>query len=297
MEKQKLIMSLSLKPIALTTADYPVALKAALGYEKQLFVSFSPHTDLGRIEVLNVNSGVVNYNVADNAQLSDVPQELMMFLEEAHNFGGSDVVVSIPVVYDDLTTATVTGTLTIPAYANNQSRNFPQGFGCQIAHNAAKKVKSINWGGISIAATALALGAKLRIIGMPSLDASSGGTFNKIGYRVSLNYDPKIPIPTAVQDGRDLGACIKAGEIAIGSLEISAKNPSDMDSLKRYLGRDVTGWVKEVKEDKLHVQNIFFLGLYMSAKPNIGESVEPEVWNATAMYRYTSFIVAGGAGQ
>lgn len=288
-------MAGSLKPAALTVAQYPMALKPSVGYEKQLYVSFDAHADLGFLDIVAVNSGVSTQSVPDNQQLSSVPQELLAMLDESAYLGTADLVLTIPVVYADDTTGSGTATFKVPTYSQDQTRNFEKGHGVQVDLNAAKKVKSVTWGSITVVAAADAIGARVRLIGCPTLDPTSSGTFKKIGLRTQLNYDPKIPMPTAIQDGRDKGAYIKAGEIEIGTLEISAKPVTAVDGLQRYLGRRVTGWVKDVKEDKLHVQNIFFFGLYMSAKPTIGESIEPETWAATAMYERTPFIPAAGA--
>jgi hypothetical protein len=130
------------------------------------------------------------------------------------------------------------------------------------------------------------------LFGVPSLDATINGTFRKIATKVSLNYDPQVPMPTAIQDGREKGKYIKSGEIEIGSLEITAKIPSGADGLARVNGRPVTGWVQELKEDKLNTQNILLLGLIMTAKQKNGESVDPSSLDATAMYEVFAFILA-----
>ena len=282
---------MSLKPVDLAVADYKVALKPTLGYEQQLYVSTQPTTELGTIEVVAPNSGTYTPNQADNLNLAAVPQELLVMLNSGDLDLGSALTVTINGL--DSNNAAVTGVAVFqpPVYSADQSFGFQRGWSHEATTTVTpgKKFKSILSVSVGYAGAAL---PQLRIFGVPSLDASAQGTFRKIATKVTLNYDPQVPMPTAVQDGREKGKYIKLGEIEIGSLEITAKIPSGCDGLARVNGRRVTGWVKELKEDKLNTQNILMMGLVMTSKQKNGESVEPSTLDATAMFEAFATIFA-----
>lgn len=280
-----------LRPNDLTSLQYKMALKPSLGYEKQLLVSTQSHTDLGVMVVKAVNSGVYTPNVADNLALADLPQELLLTLD---NDVSGDAAAVITVVGTDQNDSALTGIATFepPGYAQDQTYGFPKGWAQQVVtSDATKKFKTVT----SVTATTASaawVDAKLRMFGVPTADDTVNGTFRLIGTKTTLNFDPKTPMPTAIQSGRDKGAYIKPGEIEIGNLEITAKIPSGSDGLARVNGRRVTGWIREMKEDKLNTQNIFILGLIMTSKEKNGESVEPSTLDATSMYEVYAFILA-----
>lgn len=280
---------MSLKPADLQVADYAVALKPLVGYEQQLYATTDPHTVLGTLAVVAPNSGTYTPSVADNANLQNIPQELAVFLTGDVILGSA---CTVTVNGLDSNNAPVQGVAVFqpPGFAQDQTFGFPRGWGHELTTTVpGKKFKSI------LSVTPTYAGTQLPqfiICGLPTLDNTVNGTFRKIATKVSLNFDPKVPMPVAIQDGRDKGKYIKSGEIEIGNLEISAKIPSGCDGLARLNGRRVTGWVQELKEDKVNTQNILFLGLIMTAKQKVGESVEPSTLDATGMYEIYGFIMA-----
>jgi hypothetical protein len=275
-----------IRPATLAAADYPVALKPTLGYEQQLYVSTGTTTELGTFEVVAPNSGVYTANAADNANLAAVPQELMAMLEGDVNCGGTDLVLTVTGLDQSAAALTATATFSVPAYSSFTERVFPKGFAVEVIPTVDGKLFSVITN-VSIASAAAATGVKVTLFGVPSLS-----TYRKIGCKVSMNYDPKVPLPHAVQCGRDLSAFIKAGEIPVGSLEITAKIPTFSDGLARINGRRVTGLIKEIKEDKIDTMHIFLVGLIMTAKAQTGESVDTATLNATAMYEDIGIILA-----
>ena len=282
---------MSLKPTNLAVTDYPVALKPTLGYEQQLYTSPQAHTVLGSLDVVAPNSGTYTLSVPDNAMLAVTPQELFMALDADADLGTADLVVTV--VGTDQNNAALTGTCTFtpPGHAQDQSHAFPRGWAQEVTATAGKKFKTIT--GISVVTdAAIASTPRIWLIGIPSLDSSSSGTFTKLATKVKLNYDPAVPIPTAVQDGRRKGAYIKKGEIEVGKAEITAKIPGPADGLARVNGRRVTGWIQEKKEEKLVTQNIFLLGLVLGAKAETGEGAEPMTLTGEALYEVFAFIVA-----
>ena len=279
-----------LRPTPLTAQQYGLATKPGLGYEQQLFVSTQQATNLGVLLCAGANSGVYTASVADNATLLGAPQELLCVLDTDIADSG-DIVLTVTGTDQTSAALTATATFTPPGYANEQSRVFPKGYAVEIVPPVDGKLfKTIT--NISIACTALAQYAKFKIIGVPSI-----ASYTKIGLKMQLNYDPKVPMPTAIQDGRDLGRFIKAGNIDIGALEINVKVPSNADGLARYNGIRVTGLIKEVKEDKVGTMNIFFTGLIMTSKAKVGEDQSPNQLDATAMYENIGFVLAPGVGQ
>ncbi len=279
-----------LRPTALTTGQYKLATKPGLGYEQQLFVTTQQSVVPATLLCVGSNSGIVTADVSDSAALLATPQELMCMLD-------TDLGDTAPVVLSftgtDSTGAALTGTATFtaPAYAQDQSVVFGKGYAVEIVPTVDGKLwKTIS--NITIVATAAATYTQFKVVGLPSLSA-----FKKIGLKVSLNSDPKAPVPVAVQDGRDKGKYIKLGDIEVGTLEISGKVATSADGITRYNGVRVTGLIKEVKEDKLNTMNIFITGLIMSGKNKVGEDAVPNTIDTTAMYENYGYIMAGGAGQ
>lgn len=282
---------MSLKPADLVALQYPVALKPAVGYEQQLYVSTQGYTTLGTIEVVAPNSGTYTPNVADNAELALVPQELLVMLNGDIDLGGLPLTVTVNGLDSNSSPVTGSATFQPPGYAVDQTFGFPKGWSHEVTTTgqAGKKWKQVLSVSINYAGTAT---PEILLIGFPTLDFTSAGTFTKIGTKVSINSDPKVPMPTAIQDGRDKGAYIKPGEIDIGTFDITAKVPDGADGLARINGRRVSGWLREMKEDKLNTQNIFLCGLIMTSKSKIGESVEPNTLDATGMAEKYAFIMA-----
>lgn len=280
-----------LKPTDLTQSQYAVALKPALGYELQLYVSQQPATNLGTIEVVAPNSGTYTPNVSDNLVLAGVPQELLVALNRDVDLGGQALTVTVNGT--DSTNAPCTGIAVFqpPAYAQDQSFAFPARWAHEVTTTgqAGKKWKAVLSVSIAYAGAAT---PEILLLGMPSADFTSQGTFVKIGTKVNIDYDPKVPMPTAVQDGRDKGKYIKTGEIEIGKLEITAKSPDAADGLQRINGRRVTGWLREAKEDQVNTQNIFVGGLIVTVTASAGESVEPFSLKGTGMFETISCVLA-----
>ena len=57
----------------------------------------------------------------------------------------------------------------------------------------------------------------------------------------------------------------------------------------------MTGLIKEIKEDKLDTMHIFILGLIMTSKATVGESVDPATLAATAKYEDIGIVLAPGS--
>lgn len=285
---------MSLKPADLAAADYKTALKPQLGFEQQLLVSTQQYTELGTIEVVAPNSGTYTANVADNVQLALVPQELAVVLNTADIDLGAPLTVTVNGL--DSNSAPVTGVAVFqpPAYAQDQSFGFQRGWAHEATTlgAAGKKWKQILSVSIAYAGSPGTTIPELRIFGLPPLDNSSAGTFRLIGTKVSLDFDPKVPMPTAIKDGQDNGKYIKPGDIDVGKLTISAKIPSGADGLSRVNGRRVTGWVRELKESRLPTQNIILMGLIMTSKQKNPEGQDPATLDADAMYEVIAFILA-----
>jgi hypothetical protein len=281
---------MSLRPTSLTAQQYVLATKPALGYEQQLYVSTELACTPGSLLVAGVNSGVYTPSVADNAILNGEPQELMCVLTTQLE-DSANVVLTVTGTDEDNNALTGTATFAPPAYAQDQSVTFPKSWAVEVIPGTEGALwKTIT--NVSIVCTGLAQNAAFNIVGVPSISS-----YKLIATKVSLNYDPKAPLPTAVQNGRDLGAFIKAGNIDIGNLEINGKVPTSADGLQRYNGVRVTGLIKEVKENQVGTMNIFLVGLIMTAKAKVGEDQTPNTLDATAMYEQIGFILAGGVGQ
>jgi hypothetical protein len=275
-----------LRPKDLQATDYTVALKPTLGYEQQLYVSTGVAIQPGVFSIQALNSGVYTASVADTAALAAAPAELLAVLETELNGGASDTVLTV--TGTDSTGAALTGTATfsVPAYSQFTDRVFPKGFAVEVIPTVDGKLwKTIT--SIAVAGDALATGATVALFGVPSLS-----TFRQIGAKTQMNYSMKVALPHSVQVGRDMSKFIKAGEFPEGAMEFTAKIPTFSDGLARINGRRVTGLVKEIKEDKLDVMHIFFMGLIMTSKPTVGESVDPATLAAEAKFEDIGVVLA-----
>jgi len=262
-----------------------MALKPTLGYELQLYVSTQQSVEPAQFLVAAANSGVLTPSEADLATLAAAPMELLAELEDDVDCGGSDMVLTV--TGTDANNAPLTGTATfkVPAYSSFTERVFPKGYAVEVTTASGNPFATIT--SVTVACAANAAGTNIALFGVPALS-----TYRLIGCKTQLNFDPKVPLPHAVQCGRDLSAFIKLGEIPEGTLDVTAKIPTFSDGLSRVNGRRVTGLIKEVKEDKLDTMHIFLMGLIMTAKATVGESVDPATLSAAAKYEDIAIMLA-----
>jgi len=278
---------MSLRPNLLTTTEYPVALSPAQGYEQQLYVSKEAYSNPGKFELVAVNSGVATMSNADQAQLAATPQRLLAMLDNDAR-GNGPLVLTVTGTDQDNAPLSGIATFSPPGWSNDASYGFPKGWAEEVFATAGKKFKTIT--NIAVTADAGWLGNRLQLFGVP--DPAEAGKYVLIGCKTQLNYDYKVPMPYAIQCGRDKGAFIKEGDIPVGAAEITTKIPDASSGLVRYNGGRVTGLIKDLKNDKLHVQNIFLLGLTITVKSNFGEGEDPATLTGTAMYEELGFVLA-----
>jgi hypothetical protein len=283
-----------LRPPDIAVGNYPIATEPLLGFEQQLYVCTQPATLLGMMTISAPNSGTYTANSADNLLLASAPQELLLIAETVGVIGDSPLVVQV--IGTDQSGSALSGvaTFTPPGYAMDTSYDVRQHRAAEVipwqggVTADGKKFKTVT--SVSpISATASFQFSKWRLAGVPSI---TDANFKKIGTKMKLDLDEKVQTPVAIQDGADQGAYIKPGEIPIGNLSISTKDPQSSDGLRRYNGQPVTGLVKEVKRDRLATQHIFLLGLIMTAKPSGGEGQEAVKLDASAMYRAIGCVLA-----
>ena len=265
-----------------------MATKPSLGYEQQLYISTQNYTNPASLVCTTPVSGIcaLTANVSDAATLLGVPQALLAVLDTDQITAAGALTVTVTGKNQTGVTQTWTAIFRPPAYAQDQTFNFPIRFAAElIPATAGDTCQSIT----SATATGDAAwaNAKILILGLP--DPSVAANYIKIGTKVTLDLDPKIPMPTAIQDGRDMGKYIKAGEIDIGTCDLTVKEPTVADGLSRYRGKRVTGLIQEIKEDVLPTQNIFLCGLIITPKITVPEGKEPITLKGTGMYeRYCS---------
>ena len=274
-----------LRPKDLNSLDYPTALKPALGYELQLYVSTALSVEIGMLAIQAANSGVYTPSAADNAALATAPMELIAELENDVNCGPTDLVVTVTGTDGSGAALTGTATFKVPGYSSFTERVFPKGYAAEVTTVSGNPFKTVT--SVTLTNDALATGLNVALFGLPALS-----TFRKIGCKTQMNFDLKVPLPHAVQCGRDLSAFIKLGEIPVGTMEITAKIPTFSDGLSRVNGRRVTGMIKQVNEDKLDVMHVFICGLIMTAKVSNGESVDASTLAATALYEDIAMVLA-----
>ena len=265
-----------------------MALKPTLGYEQQLYVSTQQTCEPGFVDLAAPNSGVYTANVADAALLLANPQQLMAVLENDVDMDTANVVLVVQGTDQNGAPLSGVATFQAPAYSQMSQRVFPKAWAVEVIPPVdGSKFATITAAALSVTNAAKAVGLRIALFGVPDLS-----TFTKIGCKVSMGYDLKVPVPHAIQCGRDMSAFIKPGEIPVGAMEITAKVPTFSDGLTRVNGRRVTGLIKEIKEDKLDTMHIFLTGLILTSKASIGESTDPETLSATALYEDVGVIVA-----
>ena len=274
-----------LGPTQLLPSQYAMALKPTLGYELQLYVSTQLSVEPGMLNIAAANSGVYTPSAADNATLATAPMELIAELEDGVNCGPTNLAITVTGTDSGGNPLTGTATFAVPAYSSFTDRVFPKGYAAQVVTANSTPFKTIT--SVSVVCDAMAAGLNVSLFGVPALS-----TFRKIGCKTQLNFDPKVPLPHAVQCGRDLSAFIKAGEIPEGTLDVTAKIPTFSDGLARVNGIRVTGMIKEVKEDVLDTMHVFMFGLIMTAKVTNGESVDPSTLSAMARYEDIAVVLA-----
>lgn len=276
-----------LRPADLAAADLAVALKPSVGYEKQLYLSASPHYELGTLLLEAVNSGTYTKNISDNSALADAPSELVAVVATEIADAGANIVLTVTGTDSDGNALTGTATIQPPTYAPIQDKIFPVGYAVEvIPATSGKKFKTVT--SVTPTNNVKAKGTKITIFALPAVS-----TFYKVGCKVSLSYDEKVPLPVSIQCGRDRGAFTKLGEIGEGKLSITAKMPNNSsDGLSRFRGVRCTGLIKETKEEKLDTQHIFFMGLILTPTVNNGESVEPDTYSAEGTFEDYAQILA-----
>lgn len=289
-----------LRPPDIAVANYKVALAPLLGYEEQLYISTGQFTDLGILTVVAANSGTYTASVPDNAQLSAVPQELLLTCESVNVLG--DSALQVLVMGTDAGGNPLSGVATFqpPSYALNQGFDFPQHRGVEVTQWQGgalaptalfKTVTSVT----PIAASAAYVNAQFRLLGVPSIKNFDGTVYTKIGTKTTLDHDLKVQKPVTIQDGKDEGAYVKSGTIPVGSISITAKDPSSVDGLRRYNGQTVCGVIRERKGDVLDTQYTYVLGMIVTAEPKGQEGAEAVTLQATGLYQRIACVVAKGA--
>lgn len=274
-----------LAPAPIASANYGIATKPSLGFEKVLYISTQNYTNPGAFLIVAANSGVATMVTADQVTLSGTPQELLVMLDTpmaAPAVGA--LTLTISGIDGNGAAGSWSGAFTPPAYALDQSYDFPQRFAVNLLpqNTTAATCKSIS--NISVTCDAGWVNMNLVILGCPSLS-----TFVKIGTRANMNLDPGVAMPTSVQDGKYRGRYIKPGEVDVVSLNLTVKEPTSADGVSRYRGNRVTGWLQETKESILNTQNEFLFGLIMTPKVTAPEGQEPNTLEVTALAeRYAS---------
>jgi hypothetical protein len=287
-----------LAPPDLSTAQLKIALKPTAGFEQQLWASTGQVTNPGNIDLKGVNSGIYEAQPADVLQLAATPQEIVAVLD-----GPVNVLTSITatITGTDQTDSPLTGTATfsVPTYAKNQERVLPKSWGTDVVVAAGKKFKTITPGATVISCGAEAVPVRIKLFGIPSFDGinpATPGAYKLVSTKTKLDWDPRVPMPHPVQDGRDMSKFVKLGEIPQGTLAITQKIGSMGDGLMRFNGVRITGLVREFKEEQVETMRSYLLGLVISSKVSTAQSVEDAEATGEGIYEDVAVMLAGPKG-
>lgn len=279
---------MSLRPTTLTAANLAIAAKPTVGYEQQLFISPKAAIEVGTFTIDAAASGTWSASAAGAGALTASPKELIAVLRQDADFDTTDLIISV--TGTDAAGAaltSITGTIAPPSYAEETAKIFPRSWAVQIGTGASvfKTVTSvtITAGGANV------VGLKFKLFGIPAVS-----TFRQVACKTQMNFDLKAPMPTTIQCGRDMGAFVKPGDIPVGSFDISAKILNLGDGIFRFNGVNVTGLVKEVKEDKVGTMNCFFMGMVLTVKPSVAEGVEPGTIAGTGLFEDCGILLPLG---
>lgn len=288
-----------LAPAPLAASQLKVALKPAAGWEKQLYASTAPHTDLGRFAISGLNSGVLSLNVADNTILLGRPQEVLAVLGEdveCQTAGsGGQCVLTITGLDNFNNAYTAVATIKPPSYAQYQDNTYPKQYAVDFVPTVANALCAVITS-VSVTCPADWAFTPIQIVGLPSFNVAptAAGAYRLLGDKVKLDTTFKIPEAHPVQSGRDKSAYVKRGEIPAGMLVFTSKEKTLADGIMRLNGTPVTGLVREIKEGKVETARYYVCGLVLTVRENAGESVEDvTVDAANGFYEIGCLVQAG----
>lgn len=194
--------------------------------------------------------------------------------------------LSFPVTFADATTGTATATFTPPAWAKDQTFNFPQGFAVDLVGsggNSAKGIKSVD-GGATI--TGGQAGNRFEVVSLPNVKAQY------IEIACMKANDPKLPVTksVAIPCRYDGSSDVKKGRSEPGSLSIQSRYNVYGDGLLRLNGQRVTAMTEVWKEDQVLTERYVYEGWRPMANPKVGDGdAEMEVTAEGMFERFCIF--------
>lgn len=273
-------------PVALAVADYVVAQKPLMGGEKKLFLSAKHATEIGQFQVAAVNSGLYT---PDPVNLPDqtAGNHLIVVVDTRTGLDGGLNNVVVTVNGTNIAGAPISGTATIkpPPYARDTNKIFQVGYAADVVVAADAPFKTI----LSVSATvdATAVGSKIVLFAMPLLS-----TFKEVGCVTDFRFGTKSSTPVAIPCGMDGAAFSKPGRVPQPEVSFTADVFGFGDGLIKFDGITGTALVKDIKEGKIHTDNVYFLEstLKVSANQPDGEAVA--TFDATGTYEDAAYLVA-----
>jgi hypothetical protein len=241
-------------PPVISVANYTLIKSPLLGGELKAYISPISSVDLGTFTVTGADAGTLALNTDAAAQLSAVPMDVVVMLDNAvPDAGAQDVTLTLAGT-DDATTAITDGTavLKVPGYAQVAARTFPRCFAVDLKLAANRKVKTIT--GVTVDCAAAAAGTRFRLFGVPPI-----ASFNVVGCVDEKDFSLRVQDATAIACGLNASAFVKPGMIQPGTVNITAKSINDADGLARYVGRPVTVMIEGVRESRISTERYFFL--------------------------------------
>lgn len=268
---------MSWKPEAIALKDRGIAARPTLGQEFEVYASPDEVYEAGMVEVPATDSGILSTEQVGASILSDAPAEVHAVV--AYQLQSAvQVVVTLNVTDEDNTVTTAVATFAPPVWVNNQSFNFPEGFGVPLVVTTGKKIKSIN----SLASvTGGKRGGQIRLLMLPALTS-----FSRVGCTTQNDFSTKNRPAVPIACGPNGSKYVKQGRSEPGELRVTAKYRSMADDLARLGGMRSTAMVLVRKEGQVLTERLLFGNWVAMVKPNAGDGSDEATMQGEGMYEY-----------
>ncbi len=217
------------KPAAVAANNRPVAQMPALAGHFELYISSEACEKVGNFEYTATATGT--YEGLGGVDFSAVPTDLQVVVE---GFLEAAAPVVVNVIGTNASDEALTGTATFtpPAYARNQTPNFPKGAAVDVVTPGAAKFKTVT--NMTVNANGNA-GSRLALWRLP-VESSFSFVGCLDGFVPSVSPTTPVPVPC----GMDGSRFVLPGRSEPNSLRITTSHFSLADGLARISGRNAT---------------------------------------------------------
>ncbi len=274
------------KPVAIETNSRHIAAKPSLGFEWEAHGSQLPTVEIGEVELVANESGIVSAELSTEqvgvSVLADDPGHLVAMVRDQLE-ADEEVVLTLNVTDEDDASTTAVARFAPPAWVNDQTFNFPEGYAADLATANGKKIKAIN-SVVSLAGGKR--GGRILFLKLPALD-----TFAKVGCTTDDDFTTPARMAVAISCGSNPTKYVKRGRGEQNTLTITSKYVTFGDGLGRLNGRTATIMLLHRKEGLL-VERLFMGNWTSRAKPTVPDGNEEVKLQSEGLYEYFVCLVA-----